>query len=231
MNQNLETLGYVRTVLSGKAEPFINNTFSAIGKTPVKHKVYVNQLGILDDEQADRRYHGGREKALHIYPHEHYDYWQQKLPNKSVLAAPGAFGENISSIGVTEQNICIGDIINIGSTTLQVSQGRMPCWKLNSRFEHPAMSMWVQDCIKTGWYFRVLQKGHIESGDKIVLIERTFPCWSLYRIMKTVFSGCLNPETLGELLNLPLVPSWRKVVEQRIETKIVENWDKRLHYN
>ena len=217
------------SVLRGKKVAFARNSTSAINKQSQSTRQQVTKLGIIGDEQGDPNFHGGVEKAIHLYPSEHYKYWCAELGNKTIFQSVGAFGENISSVGVTESDICINDIILIGTTLLQVSQGRMPCWKLNVRCEEPEMALKMQDSLKTGWYFRVLKEGNIGIGDDIILQKRTYPDWSLNRIMKIIYEGSLDSIVLNKMLSLPLVDSWNKLVAKRIALGEVENWNYRLY--
>ncbi|HDY7907470.1 TPA: MOSC domain-containing protein [Vibrio vulnificus] len=224
----MKKLGVVNNVLAGKTVDFAHGTKSAINKQVISQRLHATELGFTDDEQGDPRFHGGIQKALHIYPSEHYPVWQQELGNKAIFQSAGAFGENLSSSGVTEAFICLKDKIRIGTTLLEVSQGRMPCWKLNVRFEQNDMARRLQDTLRTGWYFRVLEEGDIGAGDEIILCERPYPDWSLTRIMGAVFTGCLDKTELSQLAKLPLVESWGKLVERRLETGEVEDWEMRL---
>ncbi|WED27602.1 MOSC domain-containing protein [Vibrio sp. DW001] len=221
-------LGIVNAVLVGKAVPFAKGAQSAINKKPTTGRQQVSALGFTDDEQGDPRFHGGVEKALHIYPTEHYPEWRKEIGEKPVLKTVGAFGENISSIGLNEYTICLEDKIRIGSTLLEVSQGRMPCWKLNVRFEQSDMSLRLQNTLRTGWYFRVLETGELGEGDDIILCDRPYPDWPLSRIMGLIFEGCLDEQELRQLLTLPLVDSWRRLVECRLDKHLVEDWSLRL---
>jgi len=115
---------------------------------------------------------------LHIYPSEHYPIWREEIGDKKVFQSVGAFGENLSSVGLTEETVCINDIYKIGSTLVQVSQGRMPCWKLNERCQHEEMAKQLQDRLRTGWYFRILESGTIGAGDDVILCQRPYPDWS-----------------------------------------------------
>lgn len=126
----------LNAVLTGKAVPFGRpDTLSAIGKHPVDAAIAIGPAGLEGDEQADRRNHGGPDKAIHHYPFDHYAAWRGDLPaHCPLLESVGAFGENLSTLGLTEETVCIGDIFRIGTATVQVSQGRQPCWKLNHRF-------------------------------------------------------------------------------------------------
>jgi MOSC domain-containing protein YiiM len=225
----MKKLGTVTTVLTGKAVPFAQGATSAINKLPVKGRQIVSSLGLINDEQGDHRFHGGIEKALHIYPSEHYVQWRNELTTNKALQSLGAFGENISSHGVTENTVCLHDRIRIGSTLLAVSQGRMPCWKLNVRFQQADMAWRLQNTLRTGWYFSVIEAGNNAEGDEILLCERPYPDWTLARIMTIIFEGCLDKQTLQLLLTVPLVDSWKRLVQRRIETNELEDWSFRLY--
>ncbi|MCS0307140.1 MOSC domain-containing protein [Vibrio sp. 1-2 (7-a)] len=224
----MKKIGVVKAVLAGKTVPYAHGAQSAINKQVLPDRQHATELGFTSDEQGDPRFHGGIQKALHIYPSEHYPIWQQELGERTIFQSAGGFGENISSESVTESTICLKDKIRIGSTLLEVSQGRMPCWKLNVRFDQHDMARRLQDTLRTGWYFRVLEEGDIGAGDEIILCERPYPEWPLARIMGAVFTGCLDREELTKLSELPLVESWGKLVERRLETGEVEDWDMRL---
>ncbi|HHX8538137.1 TPA: MOSC domain-containing protein [Vibrio diabolicus] len=224
----MKKIGVVKAVLAGKTVPYAHGAQSAINKQVLPERQHATELGFISDEQGDPRFHGGIQKALHIYPSEHYPIWQQQLGERTIFQSAGGFGENISSEGVTESTICLKDKIRIGSTLLEVSQGRMPCWKLNVRFDQHDMARRLQDTLRTGWYFRVLEEGDIGAGDEIILCERPYPEWPLARIMGAIFTGCLDREELTKLSELPLVESWGKLVERRLETGEVEDWEMRL---
>ena len=170
-------IGQVRAVLTGRAVPYTRpGTFSAIDKQSVSGPVAVGAESLAGDEQGDRRVHGGPDKAVHQYAQEHCAAWRAELGALAVLDAPGAFGENLASTGMTERSVCLGDQVQVGSVLLEVSQGRQPCWKLNDRFGGlPGMARRVQGSGRTGWYYRVLQPGHLQAGDALVLVARPFP--------------------------------------------------------
>lgn len=127
----------LQAVLTGRVAPLgVKGAASAIAKTPVVGPVAVGPLGLAGDEQADRRVHGGPEKAVHHYALDHAAAWRGDLPGlRDLLEQPGAFGENFSTHGLTEHDVCVGDLWRVGSALLQVSQARQPCFKLNLRFE------------------------------------------------------------------------------------------------
>lgn len=220
----------INAVLIGKAVDFTRpGSRSAISKQPLlAARVAVAMLGLCGDEQGDRRVHGGADKAIHHYPFDHYAVWRDELGEHALLAGPGAFGENISTIGMTEHDLCLGDRLALGTAVVEVTQLRQPCWKLSDRFAIVDMARRVQESGRTGWYYRVLQSGHVQAGDELVLLERRFPRWPLSRLVEVLYRRQSTPEMLQEILLLPLVPSWRTLFERRLALGQIENWDKRL---
>lgn len=219
----------VDALLTGRAKPYTRQgSFSGIDKHTCNGHIHIGELGLSGDEQGDPRVHGGPDKAVHHYAFEHYADWQHDLGSLPLLQAPGAFGENISTRGLTEENVCIGDQFTLGSARLEVSQGRQPCWKLNDRFDVADMARLVQATGRTGWYYRVLQAGDTTAGDMLTLIARPHPDWTLRRLNTLLFERVLEPVTLEAALQLPLVPSWRKLLERRLQQCEVEDWSRRI---
>ncbi len=220
----------IDAVLTGLARPFTRpGSFSAIAKTPVKAAVAVTFEGLAGDEQGDRRVHGGPDKAIHHYPRDHYADWRSEIGAREVLAGPGAFGENISTQGLTEADICLGDRLRLGTALVEVTQSRQPCWKLNDRFGVADMARRVQDSGRTGWYYRVLAEGTVTAGDSLILVERRHGDWPLTRLTDLLYRRKLERTLIEQALTLPLVPRWRELLERRLATGAVEDWSKRLH--
>jgi len=223
----------VDAVLTGKKVPMEGRkAFTAIAKQKCDGIQAVNSLGFLEDEQGDPSRHGGIEKAIHHYPFDHYRAWRSELGDDvPLLHGPGAFGENISSTGMTEESCCVGDIYRVGTCILQISQARQPCWKLNVRFNRSNMARRVQETGRTGWYYRVLEPGVIGAGDTIELMERQFPQWTLARLLSVFYDRhrWLDRRELEEIAALePLSQSWRKVALGRLERGTLEDWSPRL---
>lgn len=220
----------INTILIGDVKPITGTVHSSgIDKHPVSGAIRASKNGLLGDFQGDLKHHGGADKALHHYAFEHYGFWRDELGDKDVLRKPGAFGENLSSTGLTEEHVCIGDVFSIGTAVVQVTQARQPCWKLNARFQHDNMSSLVQKTMRTGWYYRVLEEGWIEAGNELVLIERSYPEWSLAKILNILYKRDLDPDVLLEVSQIKaLTASWRTLFERRLETRQIENWDARL---
>lgn len=218
-------------VLTGSVVPLPGcGRISGIHKTPRSGQVVVTKCGLSGDQQADSKHHGGPEKAIHHYPYEHYDLWRRDLdPVPAVLSSAGAFGENFSTTGLTESNVCIGDVFQVGTAVVQVSQGRQPCWKLNCRFGVDDMALRVQISGRTGWYYRVLEEGEVWAGCELVLKERCHGGWSLARIVEVFYRTPKNWRLLEEITQLEaLAASWRQLAARRLSKREVESWDRRL---
>ncbi|MFC4523140.1 MOSC domain-containing protein [Cupriavidus pinatubonensis] len=225
----------IDTVLIGQVRPFGPRGIpSGIDKRPLTEAVAVTTLGLAGDGQGDPKHHGGPEKALHHYAFDHYPAWRAELADIStqasaVLWAPGAFGENLSSSGLTEADVCIGDRFRLGTALVEVSQARQPCWKLNHRFGHAGISRAVQESLRTGWYYRVIEEGELRAGDALTLVSRPYPDWSLARLLRVLYVERLDFTALAEMAELPpLAESWRKLARQRVARHEVEDMEKRL---
>ena len=223
-------LARIEQLLVGEAVPYTRpGSRSAIAKRAVAGPLPVGFDGLEGDEQGDRKVHGGPNKAVHHYAYEHYARWREQLGALPLLEQPGAFGENISTRCLSEADLCLGDILRCGEVRLEVVQTRQPCWKLNDRFGIPDMALRVQQSSMTGWYYKVLEPGILEAGQMLSLEHRPFPRWSLTRVLDVLYQRTLDQAALHELSELPLVPSWRKLVDRRLRERTVEDWNKRLY--
>lgn len=219
----------IEAVLTGRVAP-LGTATSAIAKAPVEGPVAVGPLGLAGDEQADRRVHGGPDKAVHHYALDHAAAWRADLPGlPDLLERPGAFGENFSGFGLTERDVCVGDLWRAGSTLLQVSQARQPCFKLNLRFGVPDMARRVQASGRTGWYYRVIEPGLVTAGATLTLVERRHPDWPLSRLLHHLYVDRLDTAALRAITALaPLAESWRTLAARRLASGAVEGWRRRL---
>lgn len=223
-------LARIEQLLVGKAVPYTRpGTRSAIAKHAVAGPAPVGFEGLEGDEQGDLKVHGGVNKAVHHYAYEHYARWREQLGALPLLEQPGAFGENVSTQGLSEADLCLGDVLRCGDARLEVVQTRQPCWKLNDRFGIPDMALRMQQSGMTGWYYKVLEPGALEAGQLLILEHRPFPRWSLTRVLEVLYQRTLDQTALHELSELPLVPSWRKLVDRRLQEHTVEDWSKRLY--
>ena len=138
---------------------------TGIFKEPVAGQVAVRRLNVNGDKQADLSVHGGLEKAVYVYPAEHYSYWQKELP--AMHLPLGMFGENFTTEGVLEEGVNIGDRFRIGSTEVMVTQPRLPCYKLGIRFGRNDIIKRFMTSDRPGFYLTVLQEGDVTAGDTI----------------------------------------------------------------
>ena len=207
---------------------------SAIDKHEADHPLWCSFSGLDGDEQSDRRHHGGPDRALHYYPADHYPWWQTwqtalGLPAPRTPWQPAAFGENISGLGLTEAQACIGDVYRLGEALVQVSQPRSPCFKLNQRFGYPHLSQVMQLNGRCGWLLRVLEEGWVAQDEELLLVDRPYPELTVKRTADILFNQVRNEGELQLLLNNPaLSPNWRQHAAHWLEHGVVADWRKRL---
>lgn len=201
---------------------------SGIGAKKPQPLLQVGYAGVLHDAQADAKNHGGADRVLHHFPQQHYQRYQQLGLVDATRAAP-AMGENISSLGLSEQDLFIGDIIAIGAVRLQVTQPRSPCFKLNVQFQQPSFSQTMQDSAMCGWFYRVLDEGCIRPQDQLRLLERRSAI-SLAQAMALYFAPHYDAAAYETLLAAEgLAADWQRNLQKRLNSGVVEDWRKRLH--
>ena len=206
-----------------------SDIMSGIDKLACFGPVRVSTLGVDGDEQGEKVIHGGPEKAVLQYAHHHYAAWREEFPGSAHLLKAGGFGENLVASGFDEDNVCIGDVVRIGSVVVQVAQPRQPCFKLNHRFQQTEMSRRAQQSHRTGWYYRVLQEGSLVAGDVMRITERPLPQWSVSRVQYYLYDNTRDRAATTELAELKLLAgAMRKLFEKRLMSKNVERWDSRL---
>ncbi|UXC91574.1 MOSC domain-containing protein [Sphingobium sp. RSMS] len=202
----------VDALLTGMPAPFRDGDYSAIAKKPVTGAVRIGWLGLEGDGVADKVHHGGWDKAIHLYPQDHYGWWRERKPGHPLLEGPGAFGENIASRGMTEEDICLGDRFALGSAVVEVSHGRQPCWKLDHRFGARDVMAAIVKTARCGIYFRVLREGEAEAGTQMELLERPWPEWPVARLFRLLIGGGHKgePDAVRALADMPvLAEAWR----------------------
>ncbi len=198
-------------------------------KLPVTNPVWLGKLNLDGDAQADLQNHGGLDKAVNVYPIEHYPYWTETLPLKDLPS--GAFGENFTTDGLSESEVCIGDTFQIGESLVQVSQPRQPCWKLARRWGVQDLAIQFQETGRTGWYFRVLSEGFVKAEDKLVLVDRPYPQWTIATANLIMHHQKKDIDAARQLANCPTLSSrWRvKLSKRSTETGMEENSKARLY--
>lgn len=195
---------------------------SGIFKFSVTGPIWLGRQNLHGDGQADLVHHGGLDKALCAYSADHWPDWQGILPSDQLVG--GAFGENFTLEGLTETEVCIGDRFSVGSAVIQISQPRQPCWKLARRWRIKDLAVQVERTGFTGWYFRVLQEGTVEAKDRLRLIDRPCPEWTVAAANRTMHHERDN-RTAAERLSLCpfLSSSWQETMRQRSQNQAEPN--------
>lgn len=186
-------------------------------KQPVVGQISLGPEGFEGDQQADRRVHGGPDKAVHLYPARHYARLAEQFPDAARQLVIGSLGENISTADLDENDVRIGDIWRLGTSLLQVCQPRNPCWKIDERFSAEGMAAFIAEHRLTGWYWRVIAAGHVSPGDTLELeraadgastLAEAMLCWQAHR------------PTLNELEKLAATPGIAENWQQKIKVRI-----------
>jgi len=201
-------VGRPRQVRAGNAL-----VLTSIFKSAVEGRVPVRQHNIDGDRQSDLTAHGGPYKAVYCYPHEHYAFWRDQLPDAEL--AMGAFGENLTTDGLTEDAVWIGDQYRVGSALLQVTQPRMPCFKLGIRFGRADMVKRFWQSGRSGIYFSVIQEGDVAAGDPVERVARGAEEISVANVVRLYRGDESSEELLGRALRAPLWGSWKREIRDR----------------
>jgi MOSC domain-containing protein YiiM len=189
---------------------------TGIFKRPVAGPVSVGTCQILGDKQADLVNHGGEDKAVYGYPWEHYERWAAELNRDDF--EPGQFGENLTTVGILESELSIGDRLRIGTVLLEVSQPRTPCFKLNIRMRSPTFSKVFLKSGLVGFYFRVIESGVLESGDDITVVPTEHTRVTITEAVQARFFDNRNAERIERVLSNPaLAAVWRRDFESLLE--------------
>jgi len=180
--------------------------FSGIGKSAVQ-SLKVEKSIIVGDEVANHKFHGGPDRVVCLYPFEHYSYWEEIFQKKLILPA---FGENITATGMTEEQVCIGDIFKIGDTILQITQGRVPCVTISNYNEEKHLLKKIIETTLTGYFFRVLEEGTIRFDSEITLLEKHSKEISVSFATQILFHQKEDKASIEKILTVDaLAEDWR----------------------
>ena len=211
-------VGMPRTIgATDGPEPRDREWSSGIFKETVAGAVEATPTGLRGDGQADLKNHGGPDKAINAYPFEHFTRWQAEL---GLACAAGGFGENFTTAGALESEVCVGDVFRVGGIVVQITQPRQPCWKLARRWGIKDLAVRVEETGRTGWYFRVIEADLVEAPAGFVLVERPHPRWTIAEanaIMhhrKDDWSGAAELATCAALS-----ASWKMTLTRRVEMR------------
>jgi MOSC domain-containing protein YiiM len=188
---------------------------TSIFKAPVAGSVGVVRLNVRGDQQSDLTVHGGAEKAVYVYPEEHYGFWRKELPG--VDFQWGVFGENFTTEGLLEDSVYIGDRYRAGSAEFVVTQPRMPCYKLGLRFDRPDMVKRFMRAGRTGFYLSVAREGEVTAGDPISLVARDECAITVADVVTLYTADAANQELLRRAAQSPNLPEgWRDYFRKRL---------------
>ena len=186
---------------------------TGIFKEPVEHAVQLRRLNLDGDQQADLKVHGGPDKAVYVYPSEHYEFWRPELPGTELPW--GSFGENFTTEGLLE-DISIGDRFRVGSAVVAVTQPRMPCYKLGIKFGRNDIIKRFLASRRTGFYFSVVEESAVRAGDAVELLARDENRVSVADIVQLYVADTPDPELLRRAAGLAALPAnWRDYFIQR----------------
>ena len=200
------------TPLPGSGRP------TGMFKLPASGPLHLGSEGFDGDEQADRRVHGGPEKAVHLYPAVHYGRLAQAFPEATSQLKPGSLGENISSPTLDESRVRIGDVFGLGEARLQLCQPRSPCWKIDARFGVDGMAAYIAEHHLAGWYFRVLLPGVVAPGDTLVIAAPGDDRLSLAQALQLWHSHRPPALVLRQLAATPgIATGWQRQILERAD--------------
>jgi MOSC domain-containing protein YiiM len=189
---------------------------TGIFKEPVTGRVMLRTLNLDGDRQADLTVHGGPQKAVYLYPSEHYAFWKQELPEMNLPW--GMFGENFTAEGILETETYIGDRFRIGEAEVMVTQPRMPCYKLGIRFGRTDIIKRFLLSERSGFYFSVLKEGEVGVGDEIQLMQKNTSGVRVVEITRLYSSDKNNVDLLQRAIATEALPdNWREYFRKRIE--------------
>ena len=191
-----------------------HSVLTSIFKNPVERRLRVSSLNFEGDEQSDLTVHGGVDKAVYVYPSEHYEEWRQELPDVDFPQA--VFGENLTTEGLSE-DVRIGDRFRIGTAEFVVTQPRMPCFKLGIRFGRMDMLKRMLRNGRTGFYFAVTAEGEVGAGDTIESIERLDEGLTVADVVRLYTVDAKNQELLRRATQTSRLPdSWKDYFRKRL---------------
>jgi len=195
---------------------------TGIFKEPMDGPVIVGELNLVGDQQADLTVHGGSEKAVYAYPAEHYEYWRNELPQVSF--SWGKFGENLTTEGLREDTLCIGDRLRFGSAVLMATQPRMPCYKLDLRFDRDDMIKRFLMSGRSGFYFSVIEPGEVAVGSKVEILSRDARRVSIADIVRLYLGQTRDSELLQRATNVSALPgNWKAQLLLRARTDVCDS--------
>src|SRR3954451_21794502 len=210
--------GKVLSVNVGAAREFEYNgrpARSAIWKSPVVGRIAARGVNLAGDDQADRKAHGGPDKAVYAYAVEDLRWWEQEIGRP---LAHGEFGENLTTEGIDVNGALVGERWEIGTTVVEVSEPRVPCWRLGVRMNDHLFPRRFTEALRPGAYLRIVVEGDVGAGDEVQVLSRPDHDLTIRDVLRIY---AFDRQEVGRLLAIPrMSESWRRWVEQHLrETK------------
>ena len=189
---------------------------TGIYKEPVAGRVRAIRHNLAGDAQADLRVHGGEYKAVYAYPFEHYAHWERVLARSGL--PPGTFGENLTTSGLLEDVVCVGDVLRIGSAVLQVTQPRTPCFKLGHKIARPQFVKEFLVSGRSGFYLRIVEDGDLGAGDEVEWIRRDANRVTIRALLGLAELGEWDRDLAARVVQIEaLPPNWRQDIVALLE--------------
>lgn len=204
----------VKFLFTGKPKQFKKPGLESSINRAQKNEIIVNTSSIDGDEVSNKKYHGGENRVLHFYPSEHYTYFENKY--QKGIFTPGSIGENITTELLSEENVNIGDIYQIGPVKCQITEPRFPCGIIDLQYDVKGMH---KECLfdrRLGWFAKVLQEGNITSGEEIYLLERPYQDLSLDNCIKALNEEGFENILKEMLVNPILSESWKNKASKKL---------------
>ncbi|MFX1676720.1 6-hydroxyaminopurine reductase [Paraburkholderia sp. A2WS-5] len=221
-------MNYPAAVFAGPIRDYPGSRPSAIAKRAVNGTLMLTEQGLEGDEHAEPGIHGGPDRALCHYPREHYAHWAYEFPAQAGQFSAPAFGENLSTVGLTEENVFIGDIFGWGEALIQVTQPRSPCFKVNFHFDIEDLSQHMQNAARVGWLYRVIAAGRVSPDAPLELASRVSNV-SLRDAAAIAWHSPFNDEQCLRLLSAAgLSASWTRTLQRRRVSGKIEDFSRRL---
>lgn len=189
-------------------------------KVALSGSVYLKAHG-LEAENGIQEHFADPDCALMHYAREHYDFWRERYPALAGQSlTTGMFGENFSTYGMTEANVCPGDVFRIGTAEIQLSWGRVACQTMAARLQDPDAPELMHRQSRNGWFYRVIEPGMTRCGDTLILIDRPAASWPLSRVQAIIFSDGGTEDELQTLSAMPfLAAPWREITRRRLDSR------------
>jgi MOSC domain-containing protein YiiM len=215
----MNSSGRARVVSCNVGTPVVvrangQDVVTAIYKRPVSGPIHAVWLSLSGDRQADLTVHGGLLKAVYAYPSEHYPWWREQLPEMDMPW--GMFGENLTTEGLLETEVAIGQRLRVGTAVFQVTQPRMPCSKLALKFGRMDMPKRFWASWRSGFYLSVVEEGDLEAGDSVELVGEPSPAITVREVVELYRKPRPEREAIERALAAPLAPGWKEELRERL---------------